>query len=219
MRTLVLKTIATLLGCYSLTAQTPQFPGPERTVRGTKIISTHDPAIQIQLPSTAQYVGAVRWPLYNLADCELHAFVDVDAQRNVRNLYWIQFEGYLPSKPDAHHTYDSPGHLQLGGLDFYVDTWPRANGEPSNAGSDREHVETLIRDHGFQLPAGMAYLRLVHLLDEQKRKELMIIYGEALPSGLPVADLKEGGKAHDQWPAIEDTLIHHAKQKISISLR
>jgi len=152
-----------------------------------------------------------------VADCELHVFLDADAQHNVRNLYWIQFEGYLPSQPDAHHTYDSPHHLQLGGLDFYVDTWPRADGEPTKAGSDREHVEALIRNHGFHIPAGMAYLRLVHLLDEQKRKELMIIYGEALPPGLSAADLKEGGKAHDQWPAIETTLIDHAKQKIRIA--
>ena len=212
----MLKTIATLLCCFSLAAQTPTVPKPDREVQGTTITSTHDPAVQIQVPTTAQYVGAVRWPLYNVADCELHVFVDLDAQRNVRNLYWIQFEGYLPTKPDAHHTYDSPRHLHLGGLDFYVDTWPRADGEPAEAGSDREHVEALIRDRGFHMPEGMAYVRLVHLLDEQKRKELMIIYGEALPPGLSAADLKEGGEAHDQWPAIEGTLIDHAKQKIRV---
>ena len=219
MRTLVFKTIATLLCCCSLIAQTPQVPEPDRTVQGTTVASTHDPAVRIQFPSGAQYVGGARWPLYNLADCELHVFIDADAQHSVRGLYWVQFEGYLPSKPDAHYTYDSPRHLQLGGLDFYVDTWPRADGEPTRAGSDREHVEALIGDHGYHMPAGMAYVRLVHLLDEQKRKELMIVYGEALPSGLSAADVKEGGKAHDQWPAIEGTLIDHAKQKIGISFR
>ena len=30
------------------------------------------------------------------------------------------------------------------------------------------------------MPAGMMSVRLVHLLDEQKRKELMIIYSENL---------------------------------------
>ena len=42
------------------------------------------------------------------------------------------------------------------------------------------------------MPSGMMYVRLVHLLDDQKRKELMIIYGEDLaPTGHTVADLEK----------------------------
>ena len=60
-------------------------------------------------------------------------------------------------------------------------------------------------------------VRLVHLLDEQKRKELMIIYGEDLaPTGFTAADLKKGGKAFDQWPTIEKRLVERAKKKIKI---
>ena len=57
-----------------------------------------------------------------------------------------------------------------------------------------------------------------HLLDEQKRKELMIIYIEDLtPTGFSAADLQKGGKAYDRWPAIEKDLIERAEQKIVIS--
>lgn len=67
------------------------------------------------------------------------------------------------------------------------------------------------------MPAGMMYVRLVHLLDEQKRKELMFIYGEDLaPTGFTAADLKKSGKAYDQWPAIEKSLIERAEKKIKI---
>jgi hypothetical protein len=67
------------------------------------------------------------------------------------------------------------------------------------------------------MPAGMMYVRLVHLLDEQKRKELMIIYGEDVtPTGLTVAELNEGGKAYDRWPAIEKSLVEGAERKIAI---
>jgi hypothetical protein len=60
-------------------------------------------------------------------------------------------------------------------------------------------------------------VRLVHLLDEQKRKELMFIYGEDLaPTGFTAADLKKGGKAYDQWPAIEKSLVERAEKKITI---
>ena len=67
------------------------------------------------------------------------------------------------------------------------------------------------------MPAGMKYVRLVHLLDEQKRKELMIIYGEDLtPTGFTAADLKKGGKAYDQWPGIEKGLLERTEKKIKI---
>ena len=81
----------------------PQGAAPDRTVSGTTLRSSHDPKVQIRLPESARYVGADRWNLYDLADCELHVFVQADAANLVHGLYWIQFEGYLPSKPDAHH--------------------------------------------------------------------------------------------------------------------
>ena len=62
------------------------------------------------------------------------------------------------------------------------------------------------------------YVRLVHLPDERKRKELMIIYGEDVAStGLTVAELPEGGKAYARWPAIEKDLVERAEEKITIS--
>jgi hypothetical protein len=190
---------------------------PERKVEGSLIISKHDPAVEIQLPKSAQYVGASRWILYDIADCELHAFIEADAKQNVERLYWVQFEGYIPTKPELKHTYDSPQHTQIGGMDFYVDTWVRANNEETTSGSDREHIESLIRARGYKMPPGMMYVRLVHLLDEQKRKELMIIYGEDVAAtGFTAADLREGGKAYDRWPQIAKSLVERAQQKIVI---
>jgi len=164
-----------------------------------------------------QYVGADRWVLYDMADCELHAFVEADKQRNVERLYWVQFEGYIPSKPDLHHTYDSPRHATIGGLDFYVDTWARPKTAKIDPGSDREHIEALIRAKGYKMPAGMMYVRFVHLLDKEKRKELMIIYGEDLAStGLSAEELQDGGKAHDKWPTIDLRLVERAEKKIAV---
>ena len=188
---------------------------PERKVENNVIISERDPKVRIELPKSVQYVGADRWILYGIADCELHAFVDADRQRNVQRLYWVQFEGYLPTKPELKHKYDSPQHAKISGIDFYVDTWVRANEAEIQAGSDREHIEALIRVKGYKMPAGMMYVRLVHLLDEQKRKELMIIYGEDVAStGVVAAELREGGKAYDQWPIIDKELVERAEKKI-----
>jgi hypothetical protein len=188
--------------------------GPERTVQGNVIISARDPKVRIQLPKSVRYVGEDRWVLYDIADCELHAFVEADPKKNVQRLYWVQFEGYIPSRPELKHQYDSPWHTTIGGIDFYVDTWVRSRDEEIAPGSDREHIEAL-RSKGYQMPAGMMYVRLVHLLDEQKSKELMIIYGEDLaPAGLTTADLRTGGKAYAQWPAIEKSLVERAEKKL-----
>ena len=84
------------------------------------IISERDPEVRIHLPNSAKYIGADRWVLYGIADCELHAFVDADPQKNVQRLYWVQFEGYLPTRPELKHNYDSPRHANIGGMDFYL---------------------------------------------------------------------------------------------------
>lgn len=199
-------------------AAASQVKRPERQVHNNSVSSERNPKAKIRLPKPAQYVGADRWVLYGDADCELHAFVEADNQQNVQRLYWVQFEGYLPSKPELHHTYDSPRHIRLGGMDFYVDTWTRSSNEKIRSGSDREHIEALIRAKGYKMPPGMMYIRLVHLLDREKRQELMIIYGEDLaPTGFSSSDLQEGGRAYDKWPAIESGLMDRAKSKISIT--
>jgi len=165
----VFKTIIMLLISCGLFAV--QSDRPERKVEGNTITSDHDPRVKIVLPKPVAYAGADRWNLYDIADCELHAFVEAGAKNNVQRLYWVQFEGYLPAKPEMRYQYDSPQHTNIGGWDFYVDTWVRANNATTRAGSDREHVEALIRAKGYKMPAGMMYVRLVHLLDQQKRRE------------------------------------------------
>lgn len=203
-----------LLGCTLLSAQTTQ---PVRKVQNNVITSAADPKARIQLPTTAQYVGADRWVLYDIADCELHAFVEADSQKNVQLLYWVQFEGYVPSRPELHYTYDSPTHTNIGGLDFYVDAWARSRESNVRPGSDGEHIRALIRGKGYHMPDGMISVRLVHLLDKEKRKELMVIYSEDVAkTGFTAADLQEGGKAYDRWPAIQEALVQRAKQKIVI---
>jgi hypothetical protein len=212
-----MKTLAPLFClCFSVLLQA-QTLAPDRTVSGHVLTSTHDPAVRVRLPEPVQYIGADRWVLYDIADCELHAFVEADAQKNVKRLYWIQFEGYLPSKPDLHHTYDSPRHVSIGRLDFFVDTWVHKNGAPTRQGSDREHIEALIRAKGFRMPAATMDVRLVHLLDAEQRQELMVIYAEDLSStGFSAPDISEGGKAHRQWAGVEKGLIERAQRTVVI---
>ena len=50
-------------------------------------------------------------------------------------------------------------------------------------GSDSKAAETFLRAKGLELDGAFVTLRLFHLPDATRRRELMIIYGEALPAG------------------------------------
>ena len=107
--------------------------------------------------------------------------------------------------------------MTIGGFRFYSDTWVKRTNENITAGSDEDHIMALILSRGYKMPAGMMSVRLVHLLDEQKRKELMIIYSENLkPTGFAAADFKKGGKAENLWLSLEDDLLVRARQEIKI---
>ena len=202
------------LCCSFLPAQTA---GPERKVQSNLVTSERDPRVQIRLPESARYVGADRFVLYDMADCELHVFVDGDEHKSVQRLYWVQFEGYLPTRPEFQHTYDSPRHTNLAGLDFFVDTWVRAKDEPTRPGSDLEHIVKIVSGQGYHLPDGMMYVRLVYLFQE-KRKELMIIYAEdSALTGHSATELQAGGKAHAEWPILEKGLLERAEKSVKIA--
>jgi hypothetical protein len=202
-----------LLVCSSLGAQDK---APGRRVQANVITSERDPSLQIQLPKQVRYVGADRWILYDVADCEVHVFIEADERKNVQRLYWLQFESFIPTKPDLKHNYAATRTDKLGGIEFNVRARFGSSEEIPKQGSDLERVQGLIQAKGYKLPAGMMNVRLVHLLDPEKRKELMIIYAEDIaPTGFTVTDLLPGGKASERWPEIEKGLIERAEQKIT----
>lgn len=191
-----------------------------RTVAGNAVVSRQNPAVTVQLPISAHYVGTDHFLLHDpklgaFDDCELYAFAEADKTGNARKLYWVQFESYLPDHPQLHHTYNSPRHARLGGLDFYLDTGATAADSKPQPGSDTEHYYALLGAHGFRR-GDMMSVRLVHLTDASKRKELMIIYREALPAGYTAAALAKGGAAQDKWPALERGLIARAEQSFKV---
>jgi hypothetical protein len=165
------------------------------------VVSQSNPHVRVTVPNDAQYVGVDRWVLFGISNCELYAFVRADAAKNVRALYWIQFERYIPSMPALHHVYTSKRHASMSGLDFYVDTWTENNSHGVKApdtrpleafirskgyavpaaigsGSDEQHLYAMLRAKGYRMPADVMSVRFVHLADARKRKELMIIYSE-----------------------------------------
>ena len=166
---------------------------PDRTASAHAVSSSDAPRVRVRLPDDATYVGSDRFMLAKpeLGDfdaCELFAFADADKNGALRRYYWVQFEEYLPKYPDLHYTYDSPRHVTIGGLDFYVDIEASEGTGKPKPGSDGEHFYNLLAAHGYKR-VPMMFLRLVHLPDDARRKELMIIVGQRLADGVTVASL------------------------------
>lgn len=105
-------------------------------------------------------------------------FVEADAAKNVQRVYRVEFEAYIPSQPDSKNNYDRDAITEINGLAVHHSERFGAGDEKPRAGSDLEHVRNMILAAGCKLPKEIINARLVHLPDDTKRNEVMVIYME-----------------------------------------
>ncbi|MGH1362210.1 MAG: hypothetical protein ACRBF0_01555 [Calditrichia bacterium] len=175
-----------------------------------QLVSSGFPESTITFDSSFVYVGAETFILYDIARCEIHLFVDADSNKIVNRLYWMQYEGYLPSLwPHWYEYEDEPFRTMIGGKEFYdgvnfytVDSsrqhWSRD--------SDIGRVFALMESNGYTLDSEVMRIRLVHL-DEEEDDELMIMYIERMSShGLTIASFGENGRESERWKVVSQGL-------------
>ncbi|HEX4950801.1 MAG TPA: hypothetical protein VFZ34_29335 [Blastocatellia bacterium] len=189
-----------------------------RTVKGQELISQNWPKVRLKFDAAFKYIGTTNFILYNVARAEQHFFVDADQDKRIRRLYWVQFEGYLPDNTHSYN-YRSPTKVNLGGLEFFADAYAREVGTGGRPDSDGAKAQAYLASQGYQLTSNqMLMQRLVHLVDEAKRNELMMIYMEDLsPLKLTAADLAPNGKAAAQWEEIAKGLLTRATQGVTLT--
>ena len=190
-----------------------------RSVKGTVLASTEMPAARLKFPKEFKYVGGHDFILYDVARAEQHFFVDADKQGRIKRMYWVQFEGYLPTNTHTYR-YTPTKVVQIGGLDFIADAYARnIKTTPGRPDSDGSRARAFLASKGYRLASDdVISQRLVHLIDEAKRNELMIIYMEDLSAmGLTAADLATGGSAAARWDEISKALLDRAVKGLEIS--
>jgi hypothetical protein len=192
---------------------------PLRSVKGRVLTSTELPAVTLRFDKDFKYAGGHEFILYDVARAEQHFFVDADREGRVRRLYWVQFEGYLPSNT---HTYDYKVNktARIGGLDFIADAYARnIKANPGRPDSDGSRARAFLESKGYRLASDeVISQRLVYLTDETKRNELMIIYLEDLTSlGLKAVDFEAGGRGAARWDEISKALLERAAKGMKIS--
>ena len=183
-------------------------------------------SVMVRVPASATYVGSERFNLYGVADAEVHVFVEPDADRRMRRLWWVQFESYLPSKPQHHYDYSDNRRSVLGGTTTWMRAGPTSTSHQMRAGSDRDHVVGILKRAGIGVPAEVMNVRMVQLLDDPAgtgkgaRRELMVIYSEDLAlTGKTLAELTTDGKPNEAWAPIEEALVKRATDSLSIERR
>lgn len=210
---------------HAFAQATPALAPPvTRTVSGQVLTSKDTPAVQLEFDKAFKYAGGHSFVLYDVANAEQHFFVDADKDGRIKRFYWIQFEGYLPTNTHSYN-YKSPKIVNIGGFDFFADASARSlKGNLGRPDSDGNRARAFLASKGLKM-AGTEFLsqRLVHLVDETKRNELMIIYVEALATGaagdgsLTAADLNEGGSVRARWPEVEEGLLERAQKNMKVS--
>lgn len=198
-------------------AQTRPTPPVKRTVSGQVLTSKDMPAVKLEFDKGFKYAGAQSFVLYDVANAEQHFFVDADKDGRVKRLYWIQFEGYLPDNTYTYN-YDSPEIVTISGLNFFADVYARSlKGDLGRPDSDGNRARAFLQSKGFHVGTEVISQRLVHLVDETKRNELMIIYLEDLNgTGFTAADLNEGGSANAEWSNISQAVLARAQKFMKI---
>ncbi len=172
-----------------------------RQVSKGTLTSPSDPAASFAIDAAFHYVGGQTIDILGVAGAEQYFFVDAASDHSIRRFVWIQFEHYYPSNTA---TYDYSGMelhpVQLGPMSFVGDirTIPNYFTDDNRAGSDSKATETFLAAHGLGLQGTFVALRLFHLPDSTKRRELMIIYGEVLPDRAAAEQVRSAITAHAQ---------------------
>jgi len=197
-------------------------PAAKVNVHGNTLASTGFPEGTITVDAGLTYVGGEAFILYDVARCEIHLYAEADERGRVLRLYWFQFEGYLPSATKRSYDYSGDPHRTVIGGHMYYDSVRRYNVEAMRGGwgddSDTMHVVRLLEREGCRLKGDVMRIRLVRL-DDEKERELMIVYMEALERyGLSLSDF-EGAGGDFKWREAVEALRSRALAGMKIDMK
>ena len=181
-----MKTIAmaVVLVCWPASALT-QSPAPmplQHQVRNNSVRVDLPGFTSISVQRGFRYAGGQRFILKGVADAEQHAFAEVDVDGAITRFYWFQFESLLPAATGA-YDYSTNSLAEFAGLEWRAQV--RRYTAPPEAEGDQAALYKLLAARGWRVPLPALRARLVYVPAEDRRRELMIIYGEATSSSAP----------------------------------
>jgi len=193
---------------------------PLRAVHSQTLVSNEVPRADLTFGKDFRYVGGQTVNLYGNAEAEQHIFVAAQGGV-VERFYWVQFEHRLPAFKGA-YDYRPDRTTDIGGLRFIYDvkSWADyAANLVEDPASDGAAVARLMSEHNLVLPKKTVRVRMFHLPTLERRTELMIIYGEALPDDTKVPVREDGVELDKEAPDAAHEFLEHARQELGIVKR
>jgi hypothetical protein len=183
---------------------------PLRSVEGQALVSRANPPIEVTVDGAFRYVGHVDFVIKEMAQAELHVFVDATPDKRVRRMIVMQFEGFLPGQ---HHAYDSPvtSPRTVGGSVYDVTAWryDQAADAKANPKSEASQTRQFLAARGYALPNAWQMGRFARTAGADLQHELLLFYFE------PVEDSNGRGTAQLATSA-RDSVIARAERTFSI---
>jgi hypothetical protein len=141
---------------------------------------------EVRLAPAFAYIGGQRFVLQGVADAEQHFFVAADSSRTIHRAVWLQAEEILPDHAGG-YDYSSDSSRTVSTLQWAVNL--RSNRGDPRPGSDGAAMLGYLTARGYRFPRMGPRLRLVYLPEPRGRREVMIIYLEALEVAAPDTSL------------------------------
>lgn len=173
------------------------------------------------MPEDARYIGSTRFDLKDVADAEIHLFVESDASGEFERAYWIQFESYLPTLPDATYDFMDDGMplARLGEMELYYRARFGSADDAPTPDTEAFRVYRMIDDAGYTLPSETYSAQFHQVVSEDNRSEiLVIVIGDLADVELSFDQLVAGGRDGRPLQLLSERVLPIAQNTVSIDL-
>lgn len=152
-----------------------------RFVKGHLLTSRSLPPINIKFDKNFMYAGRQSFILFTNSTVEQFYFVNTDREKNIKAVYTVQFESYLPNN-NLTYDYKITDSIKLRNKYYLysaIFNQPQKN-LLRDTSSDGAYRWKFLLSKGYYLPADAIGYRFIRLVDKNRRSEILIIYHEDL---------------------------------------
>ena len=196
-------------------------PNALRHLKGRTIVSEKFPKVQLTIGRGFLFVGKQQVNLHGNAEAEQYVFARPDRENIAKQFFLIQFEHFLPTN-NFTYDYASMPTTQIGNLPVNYDVKSLHDLGAlmlEDKGSDGAAMVELLAKRHISLPHNTAMVRMFHVPSADRRTELMIIYGEALPQNFAVPVEKRGDSLDKESSSSAQMFLQHARQELVVQAR
>ncbi len=182
--------------------------------------SDSQPAIDLTLDESFEYIGMFDFRLGDVADGQRWIFVEFDRDM-AKRLFIVQFEFILP-KSDVTYNYSFSNAMDLGGFKFRQNPYAYSNKQAAATNPNGEAALTtqFLYDYAVTVSDEWMMSRYVMVPDEVRKHEMILFYVEMLePAGYALKDFYQDDQETALWQNVAAGLKQRAEAAFTLTER